>query len=139
MVQPDPLVGDTSTDKSGESPAGKQKEVAEEKTSSASAVEQSVDLQKTTVAAPDVDQSMQEKLQEETKQSTEGADFYTKEISESQKFLTELAKQAAAQAQRLHQAGEGLRLSMEVADLREAFEKLKAEHQKQVNLLQLIL
>ena len=46
-----------------------------------------MDLQKTTEVAPDIDQSMQKKLQEETKESTEGADFYTKEISESQKFL----------------------------------------------------
>jgi hypothetical protein len=46
-----------------------------------------VELQKTTEAVPDVDQLMQQKLQEETKQSTEGADFCMKEISESQKFL----------------------------------------------------
>lgn len=66
-----------------------------------------------------------------------------KEISESQKFLVELAKQAAAQVQKLQQAEEGLQLSMdqrqqiqEVADLREAFVKLKAEHKKQVDLLQ---
>jgi len=49
---------------------------------------QSVDLQKTTDIAPDVDHPMQEKPLEETKQSIEGADFYTKEILESQKFLT---------------------------------------------------
>ena len=47
-----------------------------------------MDLQKTTEVAPDIDQSMQKKLQEEMKESTEGADFYTKEILESQKFLT---------------------------------------------------
>ena len=55
----------------------------------------------------------------------------------------ELAKQTAAQAQRLQEAEEGLRLSLdqkrriqEVTDLRKAFKKLKAEHQKQVDLLQ---
>ena len=47
-----------------------------------------MDLQKTTVTAPDVDHLMQEKLQEETKESTEGADFYTKEILDSHNFLT---------------------------------------------------
>jgi len=54
--------------------------------------------------------------------------------------LQELAKQAAAQAQKLQQVEEGMRLSVdqerqiqEVADLREAFEKLKAEHKKQVD------
>ena len=46
-----------------------------------------MDLHKTTEVAPDIDQSMQKKLQEETKESTEGADFYTKEILESQNFL----------------------------------------------------
>jgi len=57
--------------------------------------------------------------------------------------LQELAKQAAAQAQKLQQVEEGLWLSLdlerqiqEVADLREAFEKLKAEHKKQVDPLQ---
>ena len=46
-----------------------------------------MDLQKTTEVAPDIDQSMQKKLQEETKESIEGADFYTKEILESQNCL----------------------------------------------------
>jgi len=69
---------------------------------------QSVELQKTTEAVPDVDQLMQQKLQEETKHSTEGADFCMKEISESQKFLAGLAKQAAAQVQKQQQAEEGL-------------------------------
>ena len=58
-------------------------------------------------------------------------------------LLQQLAKQAASQAQKLQEAEEGLRLSLdqkcqiqEAADLREAFEKLKAEHKKQVDLLQ---
>ena len=46
-----------------------------------------MELPKSTEVTPKVDQSMQKNLQEETKQSTEGADFCMKEISESQKFL----------------------------------------------------
>jgi len=44
---------------------------------------QSVELPKSTEAVPEVDQSKQEQLQEEIKQSTKGADFCIKEISES--------------------------------------------------------
>ena len=54
-----------------------------------------------------------------------------------------MAKQAAAHAQRLQEAGESPRLSLnqkhqtqEITDLREAFKMLKAEHQRQVVLLQ---
>jgi ferritin-like metal-binding protein YciE len=57
--------------------------------------------------------------------------------------LQQLAKQAASQAQKLQEAEEGLQLSLdqkcqiqEAADLQEAFEKLKAEHKKQIDLLQ---
>ena len=57
--------------------------------------------------------------------------------------LQELAEQAAAKALELQQAGEGLRLSVdqeqrlqEVASLRGELEKLKAEHSKEVDLLQ---
>ena len=48
---------------------------------------QLVDLPKSTEAAPEVDQAKQKQLQENIKQSTEGADFGIKKISESQKFL----------------------------------------------------
>ena len=48
---------------------------------------QLVDLPKSTEAAPEVDQAKQNQLQENIKQSTEGADFCIKKISESQKFL----------------------------------------------------
>jgi len=48
---------------------------------------QHVELQKTTEAIPDVDQLMQEKLQKETKQSTEGANSCMTEILKSQEFL----------------------------------------------------
>ena len=48
---------------------------------------QLVDLPKSTEAAPEVDQAKQKQLQENIKQSTEGADFCIKKISESQKFL----------------------------------------------------
>jgi len=48
---------------------------------------QSMDLQETTEVTPDVDQTMQEKLQKETKESTARVDFFLKEISKSQKFL----------------------------------------------------
>ena len=58
-------------------------------------------------------------------------------------LLQQLAKQAASQARKLQEAEEGLRLSLdqkcqiqEAAYLREAFEKMKAEHKKQVDLLQ---
>ena len=45
---------------------------------------QSVELPKSTdEAVPEVDKSKQEQLQEEIKQSTKGADFCIKEISES--------------------------------------------------------
>ena len=87
-----------------------------------------MDLEKTTTVAPDVDQLAREKPQKEPKLSTEGADFCTREILEIQKFFTvstkksntylfvkrlvvitsslwqELAKQAAAHAQKLQQA-----------------------------------
>ena len=58
-------------------------------------------------------------------------------------MLKELAKQATARSQKLQGAGQGLQLSLdqkrqlqEVANLREAFEKLKAKHRKQVDVLQ---
>ena len=81
---------------------------------------------------------MQEKLQEETEKSTEGVAFLASEILDSWNILTvshqtieylsllsssfalvisplwqELAKQVAAQAQKLQKAGEGLRLSVD--------------------------
>ena len=49
---------------------------------------QTVDLEKTTNITPDVDQLVHEKLQEGPKLSTEGEDFFAKEILESQNFLT---------------------------------------------------
>jgi hypothetical protein len=58
-------------------------------------------------------------------------------------FLQELAKQVANQAQRLQVVGERLRLSTDqeqqlqkIAALEKSFEELKAEDQKQVDLLQ---
>lgn len=110
VVQSESKTGDTPAGHSEEIPAGVQKEVAAEKTSSTDADVQSMDLPKSTEAVPDVDQS---KLQEETKQTTEGAYFCIKEISESRKFLAELAKQTACHAQKLQEAEEGLRLSMD--------------------------
>ena len=47
---------------------------------------QYVEMQKTIEAVPDIDQLMQEKLQKETKQSTEGAYSCMKEILESRIF-----------------------------------------------------
>ena len=58
-------------------------------------------------------------------------------------FLQELAKQVANQAQRLQVVGERLRLSTDqeqqlqkITALEKSFEELKAEDQKQVDLLQ---
>ena len=53
---------------------------------------QSVESKKTTKIASEVDQN---KLQEEAKQSTEGADFYKNEISGSQKFLAVSTSQSS--------------------------------------------
>jgi hypothetical protein len=49
---------------------------------------QTEDLENTTNITPDVDRLAHEKLQENPKPSTEGTDFYAKEILESQNFLT---------------------------------------------------
>ena len=56
---------------------------------------QTVDLEKTTNITPDVDQLVHEKLQEGPKLSTEGADFFAKEILESQIFLTVSIKKSS--------------------------------------------
>ena len=57
--------------------------------------------------------------------------------------MQELAEQAAARAQALRQAGEGLRLSVdqahqrqEIASLRGELDKLRVEHKSEVDLLQ---
>lgn len=57
--------------------------------------------------------------------------------------MSELAEQAAAKAQALQQAGEGLRLSVdqerqlqEITGLRGELEKLKADHEKETDSLQ---